>query len=222
MLDLDIQCSVCRAMLPPTHFEPRRHQCRECLRKRDAAQYLANRAKICAKAKARYLANPQPAKLRSAQRYAEKKPELIAQMRDWARRNPAKVAVKNTRWKKANPEKIRLADRARYQRDPAKEIAKVQRRHALARTPHAHLISIHDIIARDGPRCYICGVKTEPKARYASPVKSHLEHVVPLAAGGTHTAENLKCACRRCNMLKGAKHSPQSVATLLLGIPIVA
>ena len=144
-------------------------------------------------------------------------------MREWQRNNPDKVAIKNAKWKKANRTKIRKTERLRYQRDPevrAKAIAQKQRRHALTRTPHAKLISIHDIIARDGSRCYICGIKTDPKARYASLVKSHLEHVVPLADGGSHTMDNLRCACRRCNLLKGAKHSPQAVATLLLEIPI--
>ena len=215
------QCSACLLILPLEQFTRSRFQCSPCRRKYDAARYVAKGEEIRRKAIARYAANPAPAKARSARRYAEKKPEAIAQSREWQRKNRDKVAIRNAKWKHANPETIKIAARARYQRDPAKDIARVQQRHALTRTPHADRISIHDVIARDGPRCYICGIKTDPKARYASPAKSHLEHVIPLAGGGTHTLDNLKCACRRCNILKGAKHSPQSVATMLLGMPLV-
>jgi HNH endonuclease len=218
---LELQCSTCSAILPANHFKPRGKQCRGCRQKRDAARYAANRPEIRLKAAAQYAANPQPAKDRSARRYANKKTEAIAKAREWQQNNRDKVSIRNAKWKKANPEKIRKSTRLRYQRNPAKDIAKVQRRHALTRTNRTELISIHDIIARDGPRCYICGTKTDPRARYASPIKSHLEHVVPLAQGGSHSRDNLKCACRRCNMLKGAKHSPTLTATMLLGFPLV-
>ena len=67
---------------------------------------------------------------------------------------------------------------------------------------YSHVVP-RDIFARDGWRCYICGVPTPPYLRgtqaYNAP---ELEHVVPLSKGGAHSAENLACACRRCN---GAK-----------------
>jgi 5-methylcytosine-specific restriction endonuclease McrA len=32
-----------------------------------------------------------------------------------------------------------------------------------------------------------------------------LDHIVPLAKGGTHTWNNVQCTCRRCNAGKAAK-----------------
>lgn len=53
------------------------------------------------------------------------------------------------------------------------------------------------IIRRDDSTCYLCGKKCE-----ASEI--HLDHIVPLALGGSHTADNLGVACAECNMWKGA------------------
>lgn len=215
------QCSACGRILPASDFGPRRGQCDQCRREYCARYYSAHREEIRRKEAERYAANPKPAKARSARRYVDKRSEHIAYTREWQRKNKQKVAIRNAKWKKANPDKVREAARRRYAENPAKDIAKVQQRHALARTAKTERVSIHDIIVRDGNRCYICGVKTDPKAPYSSPFKANLEHVVPLSLGGTHTIDNLKCACRRCNTLKGAKHSPAAVATLLLGIPLV-
>lgn len=35
--------------------------------------------------------------------------------------------------------------------------------------------------------------------------KCHIDHVVPLAAGGTHTDDNVQLLCPECNVSKGAK-----------------
>ena len=46
------------------------------------------------------------------------------------------------------------------------------------------------------PRCHYCGCQLRWE-------NSTLDHVVPLARGGTHQASNLVLACHRCNQLKG-------------------
>lgn len=47
-------------------------------------------------------------------------------------------------------------------------------------------------------RCYYC--KT-----FVSGRKAHVEHVIPLAKGGTHNAENLCAACPKCNLTKSTR-----------------
>lgn len=59
------------------------------------------------------------------------------------------------------------------------------------------------VIERDGPACAYCG---------ALPDVPHIDHVVPLASGGTNSLDNLTVACGPCNKSKGAK----SVAEWLL------
>jgi len=47
--------------------------------------------------------------------------------------------------------------------------------------------------------CYLCGVPVQRG------VNLHMDHVVPLARGGAHCAENLRPACAHCNQSKGSR-----------------
>lgn len=50
------------------------------------------------------------------------------------------------------------------------------------------------ILKRDGYRCRYCRRRKGPW---------HVDHVHPVALGGTNAYENLVTACRRCNLKKG-------------------
>lgn len=61
------------------------------------------------------------------------------------------------------------------------------------------------IIERDGMVCQICGKKCDPEdKRWGSfgPDYPTLDHIIPLAKGGTHTWDNCQCACAMCNSEK--------------------
>jgi 5-methylcytosine-specific restriction endonuclease McrA len=73
------------------------------------------------------------------------------------------------------------------------------------------------VFARDKWRCQLCGIKTPKSLRgTCEPNAPELDHIDPLAAGGSHTYANTQCACRRCNGAKGAKPLGQ------LNLPIAA
>ena len=59
--------------------------------------------------------------------------------------------------------------------------------------------------------CYICGVET-PKDKRGTyePNAPELDHIIPLAKGGTHMKDNLACCCRECNHKK-SDQIPQGV-----------
>ena len=63
---------------------------------------------------------------------------------------------------------------------------------AVERIPRAY------IIERDNSRCHICRKKCRSS-------EIHIDHVIPLSKGGTHTLENLRVAHAKCNMAKGAR-----------------
>lgn len=53
------------------------------------------------------------------------------------------------------------------------------------------------VLKRDGLRCQYCGKPlTEEEAT--------VDHVIPLAAGGTNGSSNLVVACEECNVILGA------------------
>ena len=56
------------------------------------------------------------------------------------------------------------------------------------------------ILARDGFRCRYCG-----RPGSAPGVVLHVDHVVPLAAGGTTSEGNLRTACEECNLGKSTR-----------------
>lgn len=86
----------------------------------------------------------------------------------------------------------------------AKRISKSRRR-AVERGLMAERIDPMAVFARDGWRCYLCGVETPRSLRGSNdPSAPELDHVIPLARGGAHTWANVKCACRACNGRKGA------------------
>ncbi len=67
-----------------------------------------------------------------------------------------------------------------------------------------------EILARDGWRCHICGVRTPKRLRGTYDDRApELDHILPLAVGGEHTRINTACACRRCNSAKGCRHIGQ-------------
>lgn len=58
------------------------------------------------------------------------------------------------------------------------------------------------IYRRDGWRCRYCG----KSLRSAKPHQRTLDHVVPVARGGTHASRNLRMACKPCNDRKQHRH----------------
>lgn len=62
-----------------------------------------------------------------------------------------------------------------------------------------------EILTRDRWRCQLCGTKTPRRLRGSTdPRAPELDHIIPLAMGGSHTRTNTQCACRQCNGAKGA------------------
>lgn len=76
------------------------------------------------------------------------------------------------------------------------------RRHGAAYEP----IDPIKVFERDRWRCQICQVRTPRSLRGTNePTAPELDHIMPMALGGSHTLTNVQCACRRCNGEKGAR-----------------
>lgn len=75
------------------------------------------------------------------------------------------------------------------------------------------VIPLDEVIERDNGICYLCGCKTDKADSYTDsngyfvcgntyPTR---DHVIPIAKGGTHTWDNVRLACHKCNSSKNAK-----------------
>jgi len=90
-----------------------------------------------------------------------------------------------------------------------KRVAKRKRR-ALERGVEAEAVNPSDIFNRDGWCCHLCGIRTPRRLRGTRDDRApEMDHIIPLAVGGKHVADNLACACRRCNIAKGSKELGQ-------------
>jgi len=61
------------------------------------------------------------------------------------------------------------------------------------------------VFDRDGWRCGLCGGSIDQAAQHPDPLSASLDHVLPLARGGSHTYSNVQAAHLRCNVAKGAR-----------------
>ena len=82
------------------------------------------------------------------------------------------------------------------------------RKHGRADEPRDR-IKLDEVIERDNGICYICGCRTSKDDHYyrrgwftAGDSYPTIEHVVPIARGGTHTWGNVRLACHKCNREK--------------------
>lgn len=86
-----------------------------------------------------------------------------------------------------------------------RRVSKAKRR-AVTRGRQAERIDPIKVFERDSWRCQLCHRKLRPEDRGTTKhTAPELDHVIPLAVGGTHTWGNVQCACRACNIGKGAK-----------------
>lgn len=59
------------------------------------------------------------------------------------------------------------------------------------------------VFERDGWICCVCDTLIDRTLRFPNEMAATLEHIVPLALGGTHTWDNVGTSHAKCNWLKG-------------------
>lgn len=174
--------------------ERKRGRCVECTRLSAAAYHLrkgearraANRDWFANNKDKRSEWNAKNAeKIAAIQRrhFDKNRTQRIAQLERWRAANPDKLKAATERWVAANPETIRVHARNRRAR-----LRKTGGTHTAEDIAHIAKLQRH--------RCAYCRVKL-------SHVKVHVDHIEPVALGGTNDRSNLQLLCQPCN---GAKY----------------
>jgi 5-methylcytosine-specific restriction endonuclease McrA len=70
------------------------------------------------------------------------------------------------------------------------------------------------IFKRDRLICHICGKKTDPRKSAPHPKAPTIDHIVPIAKGGTHEPANVATACFMCNATKSDRGGGEQLALI--------
>ena len=105
--------------------------------------------------------------------------------------------------RQANPEKFRAWDAKYYNSNPEKCAARKRNRRARKRSAEGKHTSadIRAIFESQRGLCANCQSKLFKSGKN----KFHVDHIMPLALGGSNWPSNLQCLCPSCNLKKSAK-----------------
>lgn len=147
---------------------------------------------------------------------AEKiKSQNAARCRKWREINIDKARTKSGDWAKANPEKVRDMKKRWLDKNRSKHnlsVASWCMKNRPARRLHWHnyksrklaaggtftKLDVIELQKSQKDKCVYCG--KDISSSY------HIDHIMPLALGGSNGKENIQLLCPHCNLVKGAKH----------------
>lgn len=204
-------CSKCGRDLPATSEFFHRHgdkarpnvlwssSCRECrtaaqraryredpekARERWRGWYSANREYDKKRVSAWREAHPGRAAERSREYYIKNREAILAREQEWRENNRDRHRAMTDKW------------RATHQRQYRESVAN-QSRNRRAAAGHHTPADVRAQYKRQKGRCFWCRTELD---RY------HVDHVMPIAAGGTNDPENIVVSCPSCNLSKSSKH----------------
>lgn len=160
----------------------------------------STRCKECAKAHARgwYQQNIASAEFkerrreqgaRADKRWREANQDYVkSRLAEYRSENADAISEQYRRWRLANPGKTR---------------EKNQRRRARLLGAFVAPVDLHEIWKRDQGICQLCSEPVDPTVVWPDPFSKTLDHVIPLAVGGTHEPANVQLAHAICNCIKG-------------------
>jgi 5-methylcytosine-specific restriction endonuclease McrA len=172
---------------------PRGGICKTCQKAAALRRYYANKEEYAANNKRWREANAERRKADFAAWYAENKDrqrEYYLSRREEVREyyrgrraaNPGGETHYSREWRKRNPEKWALRNRENQRRRRGEQP-----------------VSYSAILEEHGMVCHLCG------GGIPSLDDLHMDHVIPLAKGGAHHADNIRPAHALCNMRKSDK-----------------
>lgn len=80
------------------------------------------------------------------------------------------------------------------------------KRHKRIKSADSETVWPNKVFKRDQWKCQLCGIETPKTLRGTHEHNApELDHVLPLARGGSHSYANTQCLCRSCNGWKAAR-----------------
>lgn len=207
------ECPVCKR----AHAAEYRAANKAKIKAHDAAYYAANADRIKANAAKWAQANPEKRRAIStnwaaqnkdkvketqARHYEQNKSVIAARNKKWAEENKEKVYATTLIWRKQNRDKVNAITK-RWMSKNQDRIRVYWQNKRVKRKLHIGDERLSPGIAKklymlQRGKCACCG---EPLGS-----DYHLDHIMPLALGGTNTDDNIQLLRSTCNQQKHAKH----------------
>lgn len=194
-------CLTCKLMhkLRWEKDNPEQHQAYNIAK---AAEWREeNKERHRAKSREIYWRNPDKVREREKERWksdpkVREREKLRKATPDYKRKAVARAMV----WAKANPGKARAAIRDWMNRHPEKLAQHARNRRARENNAVGSHTSndVREIFRMQKGMCAYCRVSLKK-------VRTHVDHIISLARGGTNNRSNLQILCQSCNLTKSAR-----------------
>ena len=199
----------------------RRAKCNICMNEKARTYYdEVNREKKLASNKI-WAKEHKEEMLKWGREYYERNSEKqMEKSKKWRKENPEEWKILTKRHYQKHKEEIRIErksfrdnnkeklkeQRKEYRQSEAWKIAKKndsnRRRSEKIKTSNGTISTkaLKELIIKQDYKCKYCNCDLDFSVKNSV----HLDHVVPLSKGGTHTIENVVYSCASCNLQKGA------------------
>jgi 5-methylcytosine-specific restriction endonuclease McrA len=131
-----------------------------------------------------------------------------AGIKAWQAANPEKMRAYRAQWAANNPEKSQARGRLWCENNRDKVALRNHRRRARYRGAEGSYTraDVLGLYAEQNGLCPYCSVSLEDTY--------HVDHIMPLARGGTNYRSNIQLTCAPCNLRKHAKDPVEFAASL--------
>ena len=120
--------------------------------------------------------------------------------RMWRDKNREAFQRAQSEWYRTHQDEIKAYQAAHVDDIRAVKTLRRARKHSAQAEPFVE----SDIFERDQWACGLCREPVDPTLKHPSPMRKSIDHIIPLARGGAHQADNVQLAHLRCNIRKGA------------------
>jgi 5-methylcytosine-specific restriction endonuclease McrA len=220
-------CNKCSTSKPISEFTKKSssrdgycYQCKSCASAQRAINYPAKKERILA-SNAKSRENNRESILKGKKAWYEKvktDPEWQAKQiaareaakeekrvydKAYCQENRGRKLAYALKWAAENPEKVSAAKRKWADANPESAVACQSRRRALKAASSGSYTrkDVTGLLEMQRGKCASCACKLKKSGKH----RYHVDHVMPLAKGGSNGRENIQILCPPCNLKKSAK-----------------
>jgi 5-methylcytosine-specific restriction endonuclease McrA len=194
------------------------HECKKCSSDRNRQYRIKNRDALISAAKSYYIDNKESLSEKAKEYRDKNRIKILASVKAYQAKNSQKISEK----KKESHENNKLSVNAKSREYYSKNKERICEQKKIYRSENSELVINHNRNARarkrgaEGRHTAAAilaifeaqrGVCANCQARLfkSGANKYHVDHIMPLALGGSNWPGNLQCLCKACNLSKNAK-----------------